>query len=669
MMCLVHVMAQTKETVTFNQGARLTIYNPAESAGVGIVMCPGGGYDHLAVTHEGHDMAGWMNSLGITYAVLEYRLPKGESLVPLTDAEEAIRILRRHMASGTGNGKVAQGQPVVGVMGGSAGGHLAASLATMHRTADSRPDFQILLYPVISLEKSITNSGTRTQLIGWDADDDVTNKFSPDKHVGKNTPMAFLVLSDDDTAVVPENSLRYYRALKQNGVQASLHIYPTGGHGWGFKDSFGYKRQWTGELEKWLRDFVVKTHRKAQAPSASVSGLLYPSFRGLLMCGYQAWFTCAGDATRQNWFHYNNGGVFAPGQCCIEYWPDMSEYKKTYPTPFVYPDGKPATIFSSDDDETFDLHFRWMKEYGIDGALFQRFKVSVEKRPWTKPQVGKAIEAAKRYNRAIIVEYDLSGLRAGASVQSIIDDWNSLCEEYGLNDPERCPNYVWENGKPVVGFFGAGLGGDTCEPEQYLEMFDKMLGAGNVAGAISPFVGCSYYWRTSGNDALSFNEWEPVYKRCAIISPWAVGRYANAGEFAQKRDNISGDLKWCRDNNIVYAPVAFPGFSWRNTKTIWKNGTPTFPKGYPYGQIPRRKGKFFKTQLDSYLSLGVDAIFVAMFDEVDEGTAIFKIAHRDRTPLNASDKNPNGRFLSIEDDLGTDHYLKIAGSAAAKLKK
>ena len=235
-------MAQSVETLNFHEGARLTIYHPAvDSLSVAIVMCPGGGYDHLAVTHEGHDMAPWMNSLGITYAVLEYRLPRRQSLVPLTDAEEAVRTMRR------------KGFKRVGIMGGSAGGHLAATLATKHRTADSRPDFQILLYPVISLEKAITNRGTRDQLIGWEADDELTRMFSLDEQVTADTPPAFIALCDDDTAVVPDNSLRYYAALRRHGISASLHIYLTGGHGWGFKDSFPYKQMWTKELELWLQ--------------------------------------------------------------------------------------------------------------------------------------------------------------------------------------------------------------------------------------------------------------------------------------------------------------------------------------------------------------------------------------------------------------------------------
>ena len=397
--------------------------------------------------------------------------------------------------------------------------------------------------------------------------------------------------------------------------------------------------------------------------------LLYPSFRNLLMCGYQAWFQCPGDYFNQGYSHLANGGAFRPGQECIEYWPDMTEYTKTYATPFVYPDGTPARIFSSVDDETLDLHFRWMQEYGIDGALLQRFKSSVESRPWTRELVGKALEAAKRYNRAFIVEYDLSGLGGEQSVQGIIDDWNWLCDEYGLNDPERCPNYVWEGGRPVVGFFGVGLGGKTCKPEQYLEMFDKMRGRDNEAGAIAPLAGTGYYWRAGGSDALDFTAWEPVYKRCAIISPWAVGRYSSQTAFTQKRSIVLADLRWCQGNNVVYSPVAFPGFSWRNAKTTWSGGTPSFPSDTPYDQIPREKGAFFQKQLDTYLMWGVDAIFVAMFDEMDEGTAIFKLADREHTPLNSSEANPEGRFLYTEDGLETDHYLKLAGAAAAELKK
>lgn len=401
---------------------------------------------------------------------------------------------------------------------------------------------------------------------------------------------------------------------------------------------------------------------------------LYPSMKGLVMCGYQAWFATPFDGVSNGWTHFANSGRFVPGQCCIDYWPDMTEYTKTYNTSFKNPDGSTAQVFSSNDQESIDLHFKWMKDYGIDGALLQRFKSSVESRPWTRQQVGKVIEAAKKYDRAFILEYDLSGLGGDQSVQKIIDDWNWMCETYGLNDPERCPNYVWQNGKPVVGFYGVGM--RTCKPSQYIEMFDNMVGADGIKGAISPFAGTGYYWHENGlktivnNDAQPFADWEEVYKRCAIISPWAVGRFSSASYYKQDKEPIvKRDLKWCNDNNIVYAPVAYPGFSWRNTKTTWKDGEPTFPKDAPYGQISRDRGRFFNALLNSYLNMNAPAIFVAMFDEMDEGTAIFKVTTKSNTPSNVSEKNPNGRFMSIEDDLGSDYYLKLTGNASSKLKE
>lgn len=251
MACSVLAVAQSKETLTLEGGARLTVYMPDKPTTTVIVMCPGGGYGHQALTHEGHDMAQWMNtSLGVAYAVLEYRLPHNapaECWQPLSDAEQAVMTMR------------SRGMLQVGIMGGSAGGHLAATLATRHRTPLSRADFQVLLYPVISMDRDITNRGTRENLIGWDAPDSLAREFSLDRHVTPQTPPAFIVLSDDDTGVAPENSLRYYRALHQAGVSCELHIYPTGGHGWGFKDSFVYKRQWTGELEQWLRKIINQT--------------------------------------------------------------------------------------------------------------------------------------------------------------------------------------------------------------------------------------------------------------------------------------------------------------------------------------------------------------------------------------------------------------------------
>lgn len=229
----------------------ITVYRPEKPNGLAIIMCPGGGYARLAMGHEGHDMASWMTTQGITYVVLKYRMPNGHDEVPLTDAEQAIRVVRQHAAEWGIN------PHRVGIMGASAGGHLAASLATLYSSQETRPDFQVLFYPVISMKEGVTHAGSRINLIGEHPSAELEKKYSLEQQVNAQTPQAFIMLSSDDGAVPPANGLGYYEALLKNQVPATLHAYPTGGHGWGFRDNFTYKRQWTGELEKWLREGLV----------------------------------------------------------------------------------------------------------------------------------------------------------------------------------------------------------------------------------------------------------------------------------------------------------------------------------------------------------------------------------------------------------------------------
>lgn len=226
----------------------ITVYRPAKPNGMTILMCPGGGYARLAMNHEGHDMAPWFNTMGITYAVLKYRMPNGHREVPLSDAEQAMRLIRRHAAEWGINPNR------VGIMGASAGGHLAASLATLYGSEETRPDFQILFYPVISMVPGITHAGSRQNLLGDNPTKELEEAYSLERRVSPRSPQAFIMLSSDDGAVPPMNSIGYYLALNEQKVPVTMHIYPVGGHGWGFRDNFTYKRQWTGELEKWLRD-------------------------------------------------------------------------------------------------------------------------------------------------------------------------------------------------------------------------------------------------------------------------------------------------------------------------------------------------------------------------------------------------------------------------------
>ena len=229
----------------------ITVYPVKNPNGMAIIACPGGGYARLAMNHEGHDMAAWMGAQGITYVVLKYRMPNGHHEVPLSDAEQAIRLVRAHASEWGIN------PARIGIMGASAGGHLAASLATLYSSEETRPDFQILFYPVISMNPQVTHAGSRENLIGKNPTPELEKRYTLEKQVNARTPQAFIMLSADDRSVPPANGIHYFEALLTNGVSGcSLHVYPSGGHGWGFRDGFTFKRQWTGELEKWLKEEV-----------------------------------------------------------------------------------------------------------------------------------------------------------------------------------------------------------------------------------------------------------------------------------------------------------------------------------------------------------------------------------------------------------------------------
>ena len=229
---------------------RLHVFLAKNPNGKAVIMCPGGGYAGVMMTYEGTDMADWYNAQGISYFVLEYRMPNGHYDVPLSDAEQAIRMVREHADEWKINKRA------VGISGASAGGHLAASLGTLYSSEETRPDFQILFYPVITM-KTNTHGGSRTNLMGKNPKAETVERFTLEEQVTPNTPPAFIMLSADDKVVpVIENGIAYAKAFIKKDVPVSLHLYPIGGHGWGFKDAFVYKQQWTNELEKWLRETV-----------------------------------------------------------------------------------------------------------------------------------------------------------------------------------------------------------------------------------------------------------------------------------------------------------------------------------------------------------------------------------------------------------------------------
>jgi acetyl esterase/lipase len=243
----------------------IEVYLPAKQIATGkaVVIFPGGGYGILAYDWEGTDFAKWLNSQGIAGIVVKYRLPKSASLtdpkeVPLMDAQRAIRLVRQNASSWNID------PSKVGIMGFSAGGHLASTLSTQYshtvdRTMDAvdalsaRPDFSVLVYPVITFVNPAIHSGSMKALLGDNDTDDLKRRFSAELNVTSETPPTFLVHAGDDTGVPVENSLLYYAALRAKGVSASLHVYPKGGHGFAFGMGKGPVENWRDVLLDWMK--------------------------------------------------------------------------------------------------------------------------------------------------------------------------------------------------------------------------------------------------------------------------------------------------------------------------------------------------------------------------------------------------------------------------------
>jgi len=240
----------------------LTVFLPApeKSNGAAVMICPGGGYGALAFDHEGNAIAKWLNDNGIAGIILKYRLPsdlimKDKSIGPLQDAQEAMRVIRRHAEEWKIDPKK------VGVIGFSAGGHLASTISTHYAekvydvkdNTSARPDFSLLIYPVVSMDTLVTHRGSRNNLLGLKPGDDLVRRFSNELQITADTPPAFLVHSSDDDAVPVMNSIGYYKGLQKNKIPAELHIFQKGGHGYGLAIGRGTESSWPDLCIKWLK--------------------------------------------------------------------------------------------------------------------------------------------------------------------------------------------------------------------------------------------------------------------------------------------------------------------------------------------------------------------------------------------------------------------------------
>lgn len=389
-----------------------------------------------------------------------------------------------------------------------------------------------------------------------------------------------------------------------------------------------------------------------QGPSAH--GVDTTTLEGKVMCGYQGWFACEGDGLGRGWYHYNGPDGFKPGSCSIDLWPDVSELEEDerFDTPFRHADGSVAQVFSSQHPRTVDRHFQWMAEYGIDGAFVQRFATEAS-HPKGFEQfttvLANARAGANRHGRAYALMYDLSGLPEGGT-ERVIDDFKTLVDRMALTRDDNDAAYLHHKGKPVVAVWGIGFSDNRKYTVQECGELIDFLKNDPDYGGCTVMVGVPTWWRILQHDAVNDPQLLEVIERADIISPWMVGRFGSAADMEFFLNEVFvPDMAWCEERGKDYLPVVFPGFSWHNLH----GGEAEL------GAIPRRGGEFLWAQYAGLIDAGATMIYQAMFDEVDEGTAIFKCTND--PPVGESP------FLTYE-DLPTDHYLWLVGEAGRMLR-
>lgn len=384
----------------------------------------------------------------------------------------------------------------------------------------------------------------------------------------------------------------------------------------------------------------------AQAPVVDTT-----TIRGKIMCGYQGWFRCPGDAADMGWIHWSRDSArIAPDTLTFEMWPDMSEYPEAerHAAPgFTHPDGSQSSLFSSDSPAVVRTHFEWMRDYHIDGAWLQHFVVDLPGGPLEDryPSRRRVLEhvrsAAQATGRTWALSYDIAGMPMERIDDVVTADWRRMVDE-GIVADER---YLHEGGRPVVQVWGFYYGIQTNRMSA--ELANRLIDFFAEPGPYSAFLvgGGDWNWR-----ACPDPEWPAFVHRFGAYCPWNVGNYTvdEAGIPHASTHYWSEDKAECERENLLWIPVVYPGFSWDNLMQK--------PPGTTL--IPRRDGQFLWEQFLRLHELGVGTVYVAMFDEVDEGTAIFKVTSS--PPVEA-------HFVGYE-GLPSDAYLRIVREGVALLR-
>ena len=375
------------------------------------------------------------------------------------------------------------------------------------------------------------------------------------------------------------------------------------------------------------------------------------SVRGKVMCGYQGWFRCPKDAANKGWIHWSRDSQrIATNLLTFELWPDMTEYskKERYPAPgFTYPGGGQAELFSSDNAQTALRHFEWMRDYGIDGAWLQHFLVDLPGGPISSryPSRLRVLNhvraAALKTGRVWALSYDISGMPEESVFNVLTSDWKKMVDEKVVDDPR----YLHQDGRPAMQIWGFYFRNEHNPMNP--ELANRLIDFFRTPGPYCAFLlgGGDWNWRSNPEPA-----WQKFYRRFGAYCPWNVGNYVpdKSGVKHAATHYWAEDQRECNRLGMLWIPVVYPGFNWDNLQRLRPGRS----------LIARRGGQFLWEQFHELSKLGVDTVYVAMFDEVDEGTAIFKVTSSPPTP---------GHFVGY-DGQPSDWYLRLVGDVARRLR-
>jgi hypothetical protein len=390
------------------------------------------------------------------------------------------------------------------------------------------------------------------------------------------------------------------------------------------------------------------------------------TLKGKLIMGYQGWFACPRSGTGLGWGHWGNWSNEATP--AVDMLPDVSELPVAERcTTSIRSANGPVELFDDQNPATVDRHFAWMEQYGLDGVALQRFATGLRQPPVLKADdvvLGNVRKAAEQHGRVFFVMYDLSSNESplpADHLPAVARDWERL-EREGIT---RSPAYLHHRGHPLLAVWGLGFARRSLSPGDANGLLDALSRASAPYGGVTLLGGVPSYWRTRQRDASPDSGWEQVWRRLGVISPWSVARYTDdAGVDAYRRAVVEPDLAATRALDVDYMPVVFPGESSANRSRFHQKLNAAIPN-----KIPRRCGRFYWRQVYDALSAGATMIYGAMFDEVNEGTAIFKVQPSAATPLQGL--APGASFIALDADgcrLPSDWYLRLTGAATTLLR-